>query len=155
MKRRYQVAQAKDRRVIGAFLKREGQFLLPMVELVERADLAIDEVIEVVGRAEAPRARPVAGARVPLGRGQLERRLVGAVHDQPAWSAATPEEVPGHDEPDRQHPLGGEAEDPQGDELEKRSDGAEVGSDGVRRDREELPQNHRLRPALDAQGPPR
>lgn len=51
MKGSYEVADAKDRRAIGEFLKREGQFLLPMVELVERAELAIDEVIEVVGRA--------------------------------------------------------------------------------------------------------
>jgi putative transposase len=51
MERSYEVADGKDRRAIGEFLKREGQFLLPMVELVERAELAIDEVIEVVGRA--------------------------------------------------------------------------------------------------------
>lgn len=51
MKRKYAVAQSADKRAIGKFLKREGQFLLPMVELVERAEVAIDEVIDVVGRA--------------------------------------------------------------------------------------------------------
>ena len=51
MKRTYEVAKASDKRAIGEFLKREGQFLLPMVELVERAEMAIDEVIEVMGRA--------------------------------------------------------------------------------------------------------
>ena len=51
MKRRYEVAGAKDRRAIARFLKREGQFLLPMLGLVEQAELAIDEVIEVMGRA--------------------------------------------------------------------------------------------------------
>jgi transposase-like protein len=51
MRRTYEVADAKDSRAIAEFLKREGQFLRPMVELVEGAELAIDEVIEVLGRA--------------------------------------------------------------------------------------------------------
>ena len=51
MRKRYEVAGAADRRAVAEFLKREGQFLLPLVELVERTELAIDEVIEVVGRA--------------------------------------------------------------------------------------------------------
>ena len=51
MRKTYEVASAADRRAVAEFLKREGQFLLPMVELVERTELAIDEVIEVVGRA--------------------------------------------------------------------------------------------------------
>ena len=51
MRKTYEVASPADRRAVAEFLKREGQFLLPMVELVERTELAIDEVIEVVGRA--------------------------------------------------------------------------------------------------------
>jgi transposase-like protein len=51
MKRTYEVAGRRDKRAIAEFLRREGQLLLPMVELVERTELAIDEVIEVVGRA--------------------------------------------------------------------------------------------------------
>ena len=51
MRRTYEVAGPADKRAIGEFLKREGQFLLPMVELVERTELAIDEVIQVMGRA--------------------------------------------------------------------------------------------------------
>jgi putative transposase len=51
MKRTYEVADGTDSRAITEFLKREGQFLLPMVELVDRAELAIDSVIEVMGRA--------------------------------------------------------------------------------------------------------
>lgn len=51
MKGTYEVAKGTDRRAIADFLKREGQFLLPMIELVESAELAIDEVIEVMGRA--------------------------------------------------------------------------------------------------------
>jgi len=51
MKGTYEVADRRDKRAMEAFLKREGQFLLPMVELVERTEMAIDEVIDVVGRA--------------------------------------------------------------------------------------------------------
>lgn len=51
MKGTYEVMDGTDRRAIAEFLKSEGQFLLPMVELVDRAELAIDEVIEVIGRA--------------------------------------------------------------------------------------------------------
>jgi transposase-like protein len=51
MKGRYEVTDGTNSRAIAEFLKSEGQFLLPMVELVDRAQLAIDEVIEVMGRA--------------------------------------------------------------------------------------------------------
>ena len=51
MKRTYEVASATDKRAMAEFMKREGQFLLPMVELVERTELAIDAVIQVMGRA--------------------------------------------------------------------------------------------------------
>ena len=51
MRKTYEIASGTDRRAIAEFVKREGQFLLPMVELVERTELAIDEVIQVMGRA--------------------------------------------------------------------------------------------------------
>ena len=47
----YQVADRKDSRALAEFLQKEGQFLLPMVELIEQAQLAVDEVISVTGRA--------------------------------------------------------------------------------------------------------
>lgn len=36
---------------MARFLAKEGQFLLPMVQLIEQAEVAVDEVIEVMGRA--------------------------------------------------------------------------------------------------------
>ena len=51
MKRTYEVVSGTDKRAMAEFVKREGQFLLPMVELVERTELAIDEVVQVMGRA--------------------------------------------------------------------------------------------------------
>jgi hypothetical protein len=41
MKRAYEVAGRSDKRAIAEFMKREGQFLLPMVELVERPPIGI------------------------------------------------------------------------------------------------------------------
>ena len=51
MKRTYEARDRADKRAVMEFLKREGQFLLPMLELVEQTEVAIDEVIQVMGRA--------------------------------------------------------------------------------------------------------
>ena len=51
MKKDYQVASRSDRRALAEFLSKEGQLLLPMLELVEQAELAVDELIDVAGRA--------------------------------------------------------------------------------------------------------
>lgn len=47
----YQIATAVDKRQLSEFLMREGQFLLPMVKLIEESEKAIDELIDVTGRA--------------------------------------------------------------------------------------------------------
>ena len=71
MKRTYEVRDRADKRAIREFLKREGQFLLPMLELVEQTEVAIDEVIQVMGRATAE------ALRSPLGRPEQLRCLFG------------------------------------------------------------------------------
>jgi len=47
----YEIADRKDSRAMTEFLQKEGQFLLPIVGLIEAAQTAIDEVIDVTGRA--------------------------------------------------------------------------------------------------------
>jgi putative transposase len=47
----YQIISQKDSKELAKFLSREGQFLLPMLELIEQAEIAVDEVIDVIGRA--------------------------------------------------------------------------------------------------------
>ena len=47
----YQIADKTDSRKLTEFLCQEGQFLLPMVELITGAEIAVDELIEVTGRA--------------------------------------------------------------------------------------------------------
>jgi len=47
----YQIASVKDRARIAEYLSEEGGVLLPLVDLIEGARLAVDEPVEVVGRA--------------------------------------------------------------------------------------------------------
>ena len=51
MKRVYQIAETRDRKALTEFLVREGQGLLPFVELIADARMAVDQFIDVLGRA--------------------------------------------------------------------------------------------------------
>lgn len=66
----YQISERKDSQALAQFLQREGQLLLPMVGLIEQARLAVDELIDVTGRAALEAvlhlsAEGVAGAKHP------------------------------------------------------------------------------------------
>lgn len=84
----YQVATAVDKRQLSEFLMREGQFLLPMVKLIEQSQKAIDELIDVTGRAAIEAvlelsAQEKAGARSPgkaSGQVRWHGRQEGVVH---------------------------------------------------------------------------
>lgn len=70
VKTAYQVCDVKDSRQLAAFLAKEGQLLLPMLDLIERTEAAVDEVIDVVGRAAVEAillmsAQAVAGPKHP------------------------------------------------------------------------------------------
>jgi len=49
--RDYHIIGKTESRKLSQFLCKDGQFLLPMVDLISQADMAVDEVIDVVGRA--------------------------------------------------------------------------------------------------------
>ena len=51
MKQGYQVADRRDSRALSEFLSKDGQLLLPLLELIEKAELAVDELIDVAGRS--------------------------------------------------------------------------------------------------------
>lgn len=71
----YQVADRRDSRALAEFLsqacperRRDGPLLLPLLELIEQAELAVDELIDVAGRATIEAlltlsARQVAGSK--------------------------------------------------------------------------------------------
>ena len=57
MKERYKIVsgastpETPDRRELADWLAKDGQLLIPLVELLEKGERAIDEVIDVMGRA--------------------------------------------------------------------------------------------------------
>jgi hypothetical protein len=66
----YQIADKTDSRKLAEFLWKEGQFLLPMVELITGAEMAVDELLDVGGRATLEAvltlsAQEVAGSKHP------------------------------------------------------------------------------------------
>ena len=78
MKQSYQIEERTDRRALAEFLAKEGQLLLPMLELIEQADVAIDELIDVMGRATIEAvllmsAEQVAGPKTPGRKGGAVR----------------------------------------------------------------------------------
>jgi putative transposase len=51
VERPYHTIQKKDTQALVQFLTKNGQALLPMVELIEQSQLAVDQLIDVLGRA--------------------------------------------------------------------------------------------------------
>jgi transposase-like protein len=69
-KTEYQIISKNDSKKLTQFLCKEGQLLLPMVELITQAEMAIDELIEITGRAAIEAvltlsAQEVAGPKHP------------------------------------------------------------------------------------------
>lgn len=72
MKKTYQISRrdARASAILEQFTQANGQFLLPLVELIEQARVAVDEVIDQVGRRTIETilvlsAQEVAGRRTP------------------------------------------------------------------------------------------
>ena len=68
--RQYQIAEKNDSRKLAQFLSQDGQGLLPMVELLCQAEMAVDQIIDVAGRATIEAvltlsAQQVAGTKHP------------------------------------------------------------------------------------------
>ncbi len=51
MGKNYQVVSRDDRRTLARWLTKHGQGLLPLVELIESTELALEELVDVSGRA--------------------------------------------------------------------------------------------------------
>ncbi|MEE8576006.1 MAG: IS256 family transposase [candidate division Zixibacteria bacterium] len=69
-KKLYQVANKTDSRKIAEFLSKDGQLLLPFLELICNTEQAVDELIDVVGKAAIEAvlllsAQQVAGPKHP------------------------------------------------------------------------------------------
>ena len=52
MKKPYHIVGKGEAQELAKFLVKNGQAMLPMVELIEQSKLAVDELIDAVGRAQ-------------------------------------------------------------------------------------------------------
>jgi len=52
VEKRYHIVRKEESQELAKFLAKNGQALLPMVELIEQSKLAVDELSDVVGRAQ-------------------------------------------------------------------------------------------------------
>jgi hypothetical protein len=64
VEKNYQVVSRQDRRALARWLAKHGQGLLPLVELVERTDLALEELVDVTGRATIEAVLELSAMRV-------------------------------------------------------------------------------------------
>jgi len=111
LKRSYHTLATKGEANAGRlaeFLRRNGQGLLPMVDLIEPSRLAVDELIEVIGRATVEAvlqlsAEQVAGPRTP---GQ--RRTGPQWHGRQAGRVCLKERKLGVSKPRLRNKRGGE-----------------------------------------------
>ena len=55
MNQAYQIVDRQDIRALAEFRGRDGCVLLPLLDLIEQTELAVDELIDVAGR---PRSKP-------------------------------------------------------------------------------------------------
>jgi len=60
----YHIVSKKDTQGLGHFLAKHGQALLPMVDLIERSKLAVDELIDVLGRAQVEAVLRLSAERI-------------------------------------------------------------------------------------------
>ena len=60
----YQIVDRNDSRELSRLLSQDGQFLLPMVDLIEQAQVVVEEFIDVVGRAALEAVLEVSAAQV-------------------------------------------------------------------------------------------
>jgi transposase-like protein len=70
MKQAYQIVDHRDSRALAEFLSGEGSLLVPLVHLIENAELAVDDLIATAGRATIEAvltlsAQQVAGGKHP------------------------------------------------------------------------------------------
>ena len=64
MEKPYHIVEKESSEDLGKFLAKNGQALLPMVELIEQSKLAVDELIDVLGRAQVEAVLRLSAERI-------------------------------------------------------------------------------------------
>ncbi len=82
MKKDYQITGQKDSRDLAKFLSANGEVILPMVELIEQSQMAVDELLELLGRStlEAVLRISAAGVAGEYHQGKLGGEVVRHGH---------------------------------------------------------------------------
>jgi transposase-like protein len=74
MGKEYQISGKNDSRELARFLAANGQVILPMVELIEQSRMAVDDLLEVLGRSTLEAVLQISAAGVA---GEAHRGRVG------------------------------------------------------------------------------
>ncbi len=64
MEKPYHIVGKGSSEELGRYLAKDGQVLLPMVELIEQSKLAVDELIDVLGRAQVEAVLRLSAERI-------------------------------------------------------------------------------------------
>ncbi len=64
MEKPYHIVGKESREELGRYLAKSGQVLLPMVELIEQSKMAVDELIDVLGRVQIEAVLRLSAERV-------------------------------------------------------------------------------------------
>ena len=64
MEKRYHIVEKENTEAVRGFLSKNGQALLPLVEQIEQAEVALDELIDVLGRATVEMVLRLSAERV-------------------------------------------------------------------------------------------
>jgi len=64
VEKRYHIVEKENTEELAKFLVRNGQTLLPMVELIEQSKMAVDELIDVLGRAQVEAVLRLSAERI-------------------------------------------------------------------------------------------
>ena len=97
MEKPYHIVEKKDTEGWANFLAKNGQALLPMLEFIEQSQVAVDEFIDVVGRATLEALLRLSaeggGGAAASGEERWGHRLAwrGARHDLPERTEAAGE----------------------------------------------------------------
>ena len=130
MRRSYHTLTAKgeaNAKRLAEFFSRNGQGLLPMVDLIERSRMAVDELVDVAGRATIEAvlqlsAEQVAGTRTP-GQRRLDRPLW---HGRQAGRVCLKERKLGVTKPRLRQKGGGEVAIPAYEAMQENGIGARM-----------------------------
>lgn len=64
MKERYQIREKRETKEIADHLSKNGQLIIPMMELIQTSQAAVDELIDVLGRATIEAVLTISAAEV-------------------------------------------------------------------------------------------